>query len=217
MATGAPVTCACWDTGWVAEQLDGGVANAGNVVREGGVVLRPAPANVSTLHRLLNHVVSGGFLAPEPLEVREDGREAVGFIAGDVSVPPYTEPWVGSDVTLVSVGRLLRSYHQAVEGFAPVHDAEWSTELADPAGLDPFSRVRLLADAYGLDKAARRSFSSVLMEIEEVALRFVMGRMERGEGAFIRMWSDLGGRARQERKTTWLRQHLSSIEIAFSE
>lgn len=239
-------------------------------------MLRPAPPNASTLHRLLDHVVSKGFPAPEPVDFGQDEREALRFIAGEVSVPPYREPWVRSDSTLIEVGRFLRSYHEAVEGFAPTADAEWSVELADPSGgtlichndvcienvvfdggrtvglldfdfaapgrplwdlvmtarywvplLDPISadatgrghldvlaRVRILADAYGLEEVDRQSFASVLLEIEEVALNFVLGRIERGEAAFIRMWDDLGGETRHLRKMAWLEGQLPRIESA---
>jgi aminoglycoside phosphotransferase (APT) family kinase protein len=260
----------------VPEQLDGGVANAGMVIRDGETVFRPAPPNASTIHRVLEHVVSKGFPAPEPLDLEQDGREALRFIAGDVSVPPYPEPWVRSDSTLIEVGRFLRSYHEAVDGFSPPSEAEWSVELADPWGgtvichndvcienvvfegggavglldfdfaapgrplwdlamtarywvplLDPISadatgrghldvlaRVRILADAYGLEEANRRSFGSVLMETEAVAIRFVLGRIERGQTAFLQMWNDLGGETRYRRKMVWLEEHLPRIESA---
>jgi hypothetical protein len=262
----------------VPEQLKGGVANAGKVVRDGDIVLRPAPPNASTIYRLLDHLVSKGFPAPEPVDSDQDGQEALRYIHGEVSVPPYPEPWVRTDSTLIEVGRFLRSYHEAVEGFDPDADAEWSVELADPSGgtlichndvcienvvfeggrtvglldfdfaapgrplwdlvmtarywvplldpmsadaigrgdLDVLSRVRILADAYGLEEADRVSFGSVLMEIEAVALDFVLGRIERGETTFVRMWDDLGGEARYLRKMTWLDEQLPEIESALS-
>lgn len=257
------------------EELYGGVANAGEVVRDGDVVWRPAPENVDTLHSFLNHLASRGFTAPVPIEVSE-GREAVRFIEGDVSVPPYPEAWVRGDGTLRSVGRLLRSYHEAAWGFERDVDLEWSTELTDPSGgmvvchndvcienvvfqdgdaiglldfdfaapgrpiwdlvmaarywvplldpesaassgrdhLDVFFRLRQLVDAYGLDGEGRRSFEMVLEEAEEVAMRFVLGRMERGEKAFIDMWTNLGGEARYRRKRKWLRSALPEIRSA---
>lgn len=263
--------------GPVPESLAGGVANAGEVVRQGDIVLRPAPANASTLHRLLKHVVDRGFVAPDPLEIRADGREAVVYIPGDVSLPPYPEPWSRSNETLVEVGRLLRRYHDAAKGFV-LEDTEWNPELADPCGgglvchndvcienvvfrdrravglldfdfaapgrpvwdvamtgrywvplldpmsaeatgrsdLDVFTRLRALVDAYGLDEASRQGFGAVLMEIEEVALRFVLGRIDRGEAAFMRMWNDLGGEERHERKMRWLEEHLPRIEETLS-
>jgi aminoglycoside phosphotransferase (APT) family kinase protein len=46
-------------------------------------------------------------------------------------VPPYPT-WSLTDDALVSVGRLLRRYHEAVQSFSPPPDARWSDELADP-------------------------------------------------------------------------------------
>jgi Phosphotransferase enzyme family len=260
----------------MGERLEGGVANAGAVTREGEIVLRPAPVNGLTIDRVLHHVVSRGFPAPEPLEARRDGRQAFRFIPGQVSFPPYPEGWVTADATLGEVGRLLRSYHNAVQGFDAGDEAEWSTELADPSGgdvichndvcienvvfrdgravglldfdfaapgrpvwdlamtarfwvplldprsaaatgrdgLDPFSRVRLLADAYGLDESSRPGFSEVLMEIEDVAVRFVLGRIEKQDAAFIRMWNALGGKTRHQRKMAWLDANLAHIDRA---
>ena len=256
------------------EQLEGGIGNAGMVIRDGDIVLRPAPANASTLHRLLDHLVAEGFPAPETVDSDQTGREALRYIHGEVSLPPYPEPWVRSDSTLIEVGRFLRSYHQAAAGFTPTPDAVWSQELADPSGgtlichndvcienvvfeggrtvglldfdfaapgrplwdlvmtarywvplLDPLSadatgrgnldvlaRMRILADAYGLLDTDRRSFASVVMEVEAVALHFVLGRIERGETAFIRMWDALGGETRYLRKMTWLEDQLPRIE-----
>lgn len=80
--------------------------------------------------------------------------------------------------------------------------------------LDPFARVRLLADAYGADEETRREFTAVLMEIEEVALRFVMERVDDGVQAFVEMWNDLGGPQRHRRKMAWLGANLSRIDDA---
>lgn len=259
----------------MSEELLGGVANEGQVIRDGDVVWRPAPDNSDTLHSVLNHLAKRGFTAPVPIEER-DRREAVRYIEGEVSLPPFPETWVRGDWTLQSVGRLLRSYHDAAEDFALEPDMQWSTELSDPSGgslvchndvcienvvfrdgdasglldfdfaapgrpvwdlvmtarywvplldpesasatsrenLDVRSRVRLFADAYGLDRESRKSFGNVLEEAEDVALRFVLDRIERSEEAFLRMWYDLGGEARYERKMKWLRSALPDIQSA---
>jgi hypothetical protein len=91
-----------------------------------------------------------------------------------------------------------------------------SADAIGRGDLDVLSRVRILADAYGLEEADRVSFGSVLMEIEAVALDFVLGRIERGETTFVRMWDDLGGEARYLRKMTWLDEQLPEIESALS-
>lgn len=258
----------------MVEELRGGVANAGQVVREGDVVLRPAPSNAGTLHAFLGHLASRDFPSPRPRGIRDDGREALEFIPGETSTPPYPHRWVRSDDTLSEVGRLVNSLHEATREFVPPPDAIWSSDLADPRGgsvvchndvcienvvfsdgkavglldwdfaapgrpvwdlamtarywvplqdptsatasrrehLDPFARVRLLADAYGADDEMRRQFTTVLMEIEEVALQFVLERIDQGEQAFVEMWDDLGGHERHLRKMAWLSENGSRID-----
>jgi Ser/Thr protein kinase RdoA (MazF antagonist) len=262
----------------MSQMLDGGVANAGNVVREGDVVLRPAPTNVHTLHALLAYLAGHGFPAPQPLETRPDGREALSFIEGETSTPPYSHQWVRSDGGLAEVGRLLRSLHDASADFTPPPGVVWSKDLADARGgavichndvcienvifsggsavglvdfdfaapgrpvwdlamtarywvplldptsaaatgrqdLDPFSRCRLLVDAYGADTEARRAFTAVLLEVEEVALRFVLGQVKRRNEPFVQMWKALGGEDRQRRKMAWLEQHRARLDEALT-
>ena len=115
-----------------AEQLGGGVANAGLVTREGDVVRRPLPPNAATLHRLLDHLAATDFQAPQPLAVEGD-REVVRFIPGDVAVPPFPA-WSMTDDVLRDIGAFLRRYHEAVAGFDPPATATWSAELADLNG-----------------------------------------------------------------------------------
>jgi aminoglycoside phosphotransferase (APT) family kinase protein len=257
----------------VVEELTGGVANVGAVVRDGELVLRPAPHNVETLHALLRHLISRGFPAPVPRGVTEGESELLGFIPGETSEPPYPQDWVRSEETLVAVGGMLRSLHDSSEGFAPPQDARWSLNLADPRGgsvichndvcienivfsddgpvglldfdfaapgrpvwdlamtarywvplqdptsaaatnrdgLDPFQRTRALADAYGADEEMRTVFGAVLMEIEDVAVRFVLDRVKKGTPGFVQMWDELGGQERQRRKMAWLTENLSRL------
>lgn len=260
----------------MSEQLHGGVDNAGKVVREGDVVLRPAPENAETLHALLEFLASSGFPAPRPLGLRDDGREALRFIPGETSTPPYPEEWVTANETLIEIGRTLRALHDTTRDFVAAPDAVWTTDLADPQGgevvchndvcienvvmssgkvaglldfdfaapgrptwdlamtarywvplrdptsaaatkrdhLDPLARVRVLADAYGADEQVRQDFPGVLMEIEDVALQFVLNRVNKGVPAFVEMWNDLGGHEWHHRKTSWLTDNQSRIEDA---
>jgi len=262
----------------VVEELIGGVANAGAVIRDGDVVLRPAPPNFETLHALLEHLSSRGFPAPVPQGVTEGDREVLGFIPGETSAPPYPEKWVGSEESLIAVGRMLRSLHDSTALFIPPPDAQWSRDLADPhggpvichndvcienvvfldehpvglldfdfaapgrpswdlamtarywvplldptsaaasnrSGLDPFVRTRLLADAYGADAEMRREFTAVLMEIEDVAIRFVRDQVELGTPGFVQMWDELGGQERHRRKMAWLTGNVSRLNDALA-
>jgi Ser/Thr protein kinase RdoA (MazF antagonist) len=115
------------------EDLVGGIANAGQLVRVGSHVLRPATAHTRSIHAYLRAVRDAGFDGvPEPVGIDEDGRERLEFVEGDVPLVPYPD-WSRSDATLASVARLLRRLHDAARGFDPSGLA-WNDSLADPAG-----------------------------------------------------------------------------------
>lgn len=260
------------------EQLHGGIANIGKVVRDGDVVLRPAPDNASTLRTLLEHLAAHGYPSPRLLGRRDDSTEIFAFIPGETSMPPYPHTWVRSDSILIEIGGLLRALHDTTGEYVAPADAEWAIDLADPRGgpvichndlcienavvtdgrvvgildydfaapgrpvwdlamtarywvplqdplsaaasrrdgLDPFARVRLLADAYGADDEIRRTFTDVLMEVEDVALRFVLSRIDAGDQGFIDMWNDLGGLERSKRRMAWLQDNLVRFDEALA-
>jgi hypothetical protein len=115
------------------EQLDGGIANAGRVVRVGPHVLRPSSSHSGSVHAFLRAVRRAGFEgASSPVGIDEDGRERLVFIDGEVPVAPYPD-WSQSDTALASIARLLRGLHDAARGFDP-HGRTWDESLADPAG-----------------------------------------------------------------------------------
>lgn len=116
--------------------LAGGVANAGSVVRVGAHVLRPPSPNAAVIHAVLRHVRQAGFAGvPEVVGIDPDGRERLVFVPGRVPVAPFPR-WSQTDAVLASTVRLLRGFHDATAGFEAPPEAEWSTELADPAGGD---------------------------------------------------------------------------------
>jgi hypothetical protein len=115
------------------EVLHGGVANAGQVVRIGDVVERPANRHSVAVHRFLGALHEQGFDGvPEPLEVR-DGRERLRFVPGRVAVPPFPD-WVQTDNFLASTTSLLARFHAASSHAGFPSNEEWSDELADPLG-----------------------------------------------------------------------------------
>ncbi|MGH9132807.1 MAG: phosphotransferase, partial [Ilumatobacteraceae bacterium] len=118
----------------MAEQpLEGGIANAGQVVRVGPHVLRPSSPHSGSIHAFLRAVRHAGFEgAPTPVGIDEDGRERLVYIDGDVPLAPYPA-WSQSDTALASVARLLRALHEAASEFDP-RGLTWDVRLADPAG-----------------------------------------------------------------------------------
>ncbi len=115
------------------EQLEGGIANAGRVVRVGPHVLRPSNPHSDSIHASLRAVRHAGFEgASSPVGIDEDGRERLVFIDGEVPLAPYPG-WSQSDTALASIARLLRGLHDAGRGFDP-RGLTWNDGLADPAG-----------------------------------------------------------------------------------
>lgn len=99
--------------------LTGGTANQGHVVRIGDTVRRPQRPWSPSTHALLDHLESVGFEgAPRFLGVDSRGREVLSYIPGIPVTPPYPA-WALTDEALVSVARLLRSYHDAASSFDP--------------------------------------------------------------------------------------------------
>ncbi len=130
---GPPGTDPLTKCGVAEQQLYGGLANAGQVVRVGPHVLRPSSPHSGSTHAFLRAVRQVGLEgASSPVGIDADGRERLVFIDGEVPVPPYPD-WSQSDTALASIARLLRRLHDAARGFDP-QGLTWDDTLADPAG-----------------------------------------------------------------------------------
>jgi Phosphotransferase enzyme family len=115
--------------------LRGGNVSSG-VVRIGNTVRRPAGPWTPAVHALLSHLDAAGFQgAPRPMGLDERGREVLSFIPGAVAWPDNVH-LLGGDDQLRRVARLIREFHDAVEGFHPPADAEWQTLIpAEGTGI----------------------------------------------------------------------------------
>ncbi len=104
---------------------------ADGVVRVGETVRRPLGAHGPAVHGLLRYLEDVGFDgAPRFLGVDEQGREVLSYVEGDVprgALPGYA----AADDALAGVARLLRRYHDAVQGYDPPAGARWDAEPAD--------------------------------------------------------------------------------------
>jgi hypothetical protein len=256
------------------EQLVGGIANLGKVVRVGDTVRRPASPFTSSIIAMLEHLRDVGFEgAPAPLGLDEQGREVLSFIPGDVPIPPFPA-WSMSDATLASVVRLQRRFHAAVADFDPA-PYRWSDDLADPRGgpvmchndicpenvvfrdgeavaildwdfaapgrarwdlaavmsmwgpvhdpsdpvpgmegLDPFTRARVIADAYGMDDRERAGVPDVF--VDRLSISLVERRAAAGEQAFVEMLERQGGLGRAHRRREWLDANMDALRAAMS-
>jgi len=73
-------------------------------------------------------------------------------------------------------------------------------------------RLRLICDAYGLDLESRLEVLHLLGESIASGGEFVRQRAEAGEPGFVRMWAEIGGVERFDRRRRWWadqRQHFA--------
>jgi thiamine kinase-like enzyme len=81
-------------------------------------------------------------------------------------------------------------------------------------GLDPFIRLRLVADAYGLERHERTMLLDVLDEQIDRGGEFVRRHVDAGEEAFIRMWEEMGGQERFDLRRRWFGDNRSQFIAA---
>ncbi|MEU6258485.1 aminoglycoside phosphotransferase family protein [Streptomyces sp. NPDC047043] len=232
------------------QPLSGGNVSDG-VVRIGDTVRRPAGPWTPAVHALLTHLHEVGFrAAPRPLGIDEQGREVLSFVPGEV-IWPDRFALVEPERQLARVARLIREFHDAVQGFTPPADAHWQvlvpaegadiiahqdlapwnlvvgdedrwafidwdtaapgSRLWDVAyairGFVPLSahpdwqtpdaaaRLRLLADAYGLDEAERRALVPMLGRRTRAMHDFLRDQSARGNQPWARLWAEGHGDA----------------------
>lgn len=65
------------------------------------------------------------------------------------------------------------------------------------------SRLRLVADAYGLEAVDRVGILKILGRSIEMGGEFVRRRVEAGEPGFVKMWEEMGGGERFDRRRRW--------------
>ncbi|MGY1497897.1 phosphotransferase [Streptomyces sp. QTS52] len=224
--------------------------NAG-VVRIGDTVRRPAGPWTPAVHALLAHLHEVGFrAAPRPLGIDEQGREVLSFVRGEV-IWPARFTLVETSLGLARVARLVRDFHDAVEGFTPPPDAQWQVlipvegadiiahhDLApwnlvaegedawafidwDTAGpgtrlwdvayamrgfvqlsahphwqrADADSRLRVFADAYGLEESERRELVPLLGRRTRAMHDFLREQAAEGNQPWATLWAEGHGDA----------------------
>jgi hypothetical protein len=86
-------------------------------------------------------------------------------------------------------------------------DTDDDAALTGRRGLDPFTRLRVVADAYGLED--RVELVDALAEQMRGGGAFVRRRVDAGDPAFTEMWNKMGGAARYRRRERWFDTHRS--------
>ena len=249
-------------------QLDGGIANAGQIVRVGPHVLRPSSPHSGSIHAFLRAARHAGFEGVSlPIGIDEDGRERLVFIDGEVPVAPYPD-WSQSDTALASIARLLRGLHDAARSFDP-QGLSWNDALADPSGgtvvchndvelsnvvfrdgvavalldfefaapgrpvydlaqlarlcvpieddvdqarlgwrpADRPARLRLVADAYGLDRDGRAELLAAMDNAIDRIEAAALGSVDAGDPNAVATLKRTGGLEKYDRRRRWWTDH----------
>jgi Phosphotransferase enzyme family len=265
----------CQGGGMAEQQLDGGIANAGQIVRVGPHVLRPSSPHSASIHAFLRAVRHAGFEgAPTPVGIDEDGRERLVFIDGDVPLAPYPD-WSQSDTALASIAGLMRRLHDAARGF-DAQGLSWNDALADPAGgtlvchndvepsnvvfrgcvavalldfefaapgrpvydlaqlarlcvpidddfdqarlgwrpADRPARLRLVADAYGLDRDGRPDLLAAMDDAIDRIEAAVRRSVDAGDPNAVAMLKRTGGMEKYDRRRRWWTDHHDQFATA---
>ncbi|MDQ1449943.1 MAG: hypothetical protein QOC79_2914 [Actinomycetota bacterium] len=118
------------------------------------------------------------------------------------------------DFDFAAPGRGVYDLAQMARMCVPIDDDVNATRLGwQPA--DRPARLRLVADEYGLDNAARHELLAILSDtIVRAGGEFVRRRVEAGDPNFIKMWNEMGGKDRFDRRRRWWVEHQNRFENA---
>jgi hypothetical protein len=106
------------------------------------------------------------------------------------------------DFDFAAPGRPVYDLAQFARMCIPVDDDVNAAPLGwEPA--DRAARLRVVADAYGLDAGVRPLLLDVLSDTIARGGEFVRRRVEAGDPNFIKMWNELGGAERFDRRRRW--------------
>lgn len=75
-------------------------------------------------------------------------------------------------------------------------------------------RLRLVVDAYGLAHHERIEVLEILDRSIEAGREFVRRRVEAGEPGFVKMWEEMGGGERFDRRRRWWAEERASFAAA---
>jgi hypothetical protein len=107
------------------------------------------------------------------------------------------------DFDLAAPGRPVWDVAVAARYWVPLVDPA-SAAFAYPDGLDAPSRLRILADGYGLSQRERTELPGVVEQVADTCRAFVAGRVAEGDPVFARAVAERGGWERWDRIRDWL-------------
>lgn len=114
--------------------LDDGQEGRGSVntvMRQGNEVHRPIGDWSVAVHGLLQHLSSKGFaFSPRFLGIDvANGKERLTYIDGQVAMRPWPD-CLCVDNGIEQIGKMLRSYHDAIRDYEPLAESRWRDPTA---------------------------------------------------------------------------------------
>ena len=106
------------------------------------------------------------------------------------------------DFDFAAPGRRVYDLAQFARMCVPMDTDDDAVLLGRTPPFDPFRRLRIVADVYGLP-AGRREFLDVLAEGVDRGGEFLQRRLDEGNEAFAAMIATTGGMAKFDRRRTW--------------
>ncbi|MFC5658729.1 phosphotransferase [Streptomyces nogalater] len=110
------------------------------------------------------------------------------------------------DFDLAAPGRPLWDVAMTARYWVPMLDPTSAAPLY-PAGLDAPTRLRVLADGYGLSPRERVDLPGIIEEATATCRAFVAGRVAHGDPVYARALAERGGWQRWDRIQEWLVTH----------
>lgn len=117
------------------------------------------------------------------------------------------------DFDFAAPGRPLFDLTTFARMCVPVDD-EVSASRLGWGELDRVTRLRLIADTYGLTTDERGDLIRLLDQTIERGGEFVRRRAEAGDPGFVKMWAEMGGQERFDRRRRWWSDHRIDFEQA---
>jgi len=107
------------------------------------------------------------------------------------------------DFDFAAPGRPVWDLVMTARYWAPLADAQ-TAAVSGLDHLDPFRRLRVLVDAYGLDQGGREEFVDVFDQATAVCRSFVSARVAAGDPGFVAALDHHGGWERWDRLEGWI-------------
>jgi hypothetical protein len=117
------------------------------------------------------------------------------------------------DFDFAAPGRPVYDLAQFARMCVPVDDEANAARLGWVPADRP-ARLRLVAEAYGLDEAGRAGLLATVDESMARGGEFVRRRVEAGDPNFIKMWNEMGGQERFDRRRHWWAGHAGEYSAA---